>query len=120
MAIKIVVADKVGFTVAGVSNDADGNEVEFDFKLTAKRLKGPELIEQQKSLIIAEAKSGTATAIAEILPNLITNWSGPRDESDAPLAYSPAALTTMLENYSGMAMLIWRAYLANVGAKAKN
>lgn len=120
MAIKIVVADKVGFTVAGISNDADGNEVEFDFKLTAKRLKEAEIIELQKNLMTDAAKSGNHTAVAEKLGELITNWSGPRDESDAPLAYSPAALTTLLESYNGMGLLIWRAYLANVGAKAKN
>lgn len=120
MAIKFSVENKVGITVEGVLNNADGNEIEFDLKLTLKRLKEAEFLQVQKHLMEEAAKSGNHSAVAEKLIELTTNWSGPRDESDAPLAYTPTNLKTLLECYSGLELMIWQKYREKRGARAKN
>lgn len=120
MAIKITVSDKVGFTVQGTINDADGTAQAFDFSLTAKRLDEDAINALQAALVLRASKEANHAALIDELTKIVTNWSGVRDESDAPLAYTPELLTQLLTANRGLAMLVWRTYLADVGAKEKN
>ena len=120
MAITIKVSDKVGFSVKGCANDADGTEQGFDFTLTAKRLKETELATLQATLVADAIKTGNNAKLMAELAKLITNWSGVRDETDAAMAFSQQALADLCESYKGLALLIWHSYNTSVGAKAKN
>ena len=120
MAIKITIADKVGFAVKGAINDADGKEQPFEFNLTAKRLDEDALSAAQSLLIVDAAKTGNHGAITDQLVEIVTNWSGVRDDSDAPMPYTPEALRTLLKAHRGLGLLVWRTYLTESGAKEKN
>lgn len=120
MAIKITISDKVGFAVKGIINDADGKEQPFDFNLTAKRLDEEALNATQTILVTDAAKTGNHGAITDQLIDIITNWSGVRDETDAPLPYSADAMRSLLKSHRGLALLVWRTYLSESGAKEKN
>ena len=120
MAIKITVSDKVGFAVKGTLNDADGKEQPFNFGLTATRLDEEALNAAQIALVENAAKTGNHAAINDQLVSLITNWEGVRDESDAPLAYTPELLRTLLKAHRGLGLMAWRAYINESGAKEKN
>ncbi len=122
MAIKITISDKVGFKVKGAFNDADGTEQEYEFSLTANRLTEDEINKIQHELVADAAKTGNHTAVVGCLTDrIITNWGAQvRDETDAPMPYTPAAFATLCQAYKGLGLQVWQAYLANVGAKAKN
>lgn len=120
MAIKIIISDKVGFTVKGTINDADGKEQPFDFTLTAKRLDEDALGAAQSLLVVDAAKTGGHTAVIEKLAEITTNWTGVRDESDAQVPYSADTLRALLKSHRGLGLLIWRTYISEAGAKEKN
>lgn len=128
MAISIKVSDKVSFTVVGQTNDADGESAAFEFTLTAHRLGDKALQALQSELSKAVAKDGNHNAVTDKLcaiddagaPVLITNWQGVRDATDAPLAFNPQNLRTLLDSYRGLNMLVWHTYLRDSGAKEKN
>jgi len=122
MAIKITISDKVGFKVKGVFNDADGSEQDFEFTLTAKRLPEADINKIQHELVTDAAKTGNHSAVIACLADrIITNWgTDVRDETDAPMPYTPAGFATLCQAYKGLGLHTWHTYLANVGAKAKN
>lgn len=120
MSIKITIANKVGFTVKGTINDADGKEQPFDFTLTAARLGEDELSAAQQKLVEDAGQTGNHKAIAEKLVELVTNWTGVRDDTDAPLAYSAEHFAQLLAAYRGLGLIIWRTYLTESGAREKN
>ncbi len=120
MAFKYTVAEKFAFTVKGTVNDIDGKEEEFEIKFFAHRRDAETCDAIQAGLIAAAAKTGTHTAVNEKLAELVYNWDGPRDETDAPVPFSTDALAHILKSNSGLGLLIWHGYRANVGAKAKN
>lgn len=120
MAIKITISDKVGFAVKGILNDADGKEQPFDFNLTARRLNEDDLSAAQAALVVEAAKTGSHGAVADKLAEIVTNWGGVRDDTDAPMPYSQEALLTLFKSHRGLALLVWRTYLHESGAKEKN
>lgn len=120
MAIKITVSDKVGFTVEGAINDADGNSQPFKFGLTAKRLDEDESAKIQARLVLQAAKDGHHKGLIDELKKLITNWTDVRDDKDAPVAFTAKAFGELLNTHRGLAMLVWRTYLNEQGAKEKN
>lgn len=120
MAIKITVSDKVGFTVQGAINDADGNSQPFEFGLTAKRLDENESVKIQSRLVLQATKDGHHKGLIDELKKLVTNWTDVRDDKDAPVAFSSKAFGDLLTAHRGLAMLVWRTYLNEQGAKEKN
>jgi len=120
MSIKIIISNKVTFPVKGVTNDADGAEQEFDFTLTAHRKGDKDLQEIQKALLEESGKPGAEALVINKLSELITNWSGVRDESDASMAYDAAAFERLCTSYKNLSVMIWHAYNLHVGARAKN
>lgn len=120
MAITITVSDKVGFKVKGTLNDADGNSQDFEFGLTAKRLDEDEITALQAELVVQATKEGNHKSLIAKLLGLITNWSDVRDEANATIAFTPDAFEQLLRAHRGLALLVWRTYLAEQGAKEKN
>lgn len=124
MPIKITLRDAVGFKVKGVVNDETGTPQDFEFFLTAKRLKAGELDDAIKRLeqpvtVQGEAPSQPYTRATELLADVITGWQGVRAEDDTPMPYSADALRTLCE-LPGLPMLIVSAYFGEVAARAKN
>ena len=122
MAIKITISDKVGFKVKGIFNDADGAEQEFEFTVIAKRFPEDEINQIQKDLMLETAKTGNHAGVTQCLSErIITNWGADvRDETDAPMPYTPSAFAQLCQSYKGLNVHIWQTYIANVGAKSKN
>lgn len=111
MAIKIIVSNIVGFKVKGTINDAAGIAQPFDFSLTCKRLNAEQ--------IQAKLKSDTDTSITDFMVDVVSGWSGVKDEDDKQLPYSEEALRQLFE-IAGVAGVSFRTYMSEVGAKEKN
>lgn len=111
MAIKIQVSDTVGFKVKGVINDASGTPQPFDFGLTCKRL--------DTDQIQAKIKGEADASLADFMCDVTHDWSGVRDADDKPLLYSDAHLRQLCK-IPGVAVLAYRTYMQEVGAKEKN
>lgn len=131
MSIKIIVSNKVGFTVKGEVNDENGQSQPFEFKLTARRFDEEEMAITQAALLVGIGKVGNHQPIVNLLcgsdaddteakPALITNWSGVKDEDNAELAFNSERLRQLIKANRGLAGLIWRTYQAEAGAKEKN
>lgn len=127
MAISIKVADKVGFTVSGQTNTADGESEPFEFTLTANRLdeQAMQALESELSKAVADAGNHQPVtdklcAVKDDKPVLITNWAGVRDETDAPLAFSAQALRSLLNSRQGLNMIVWHTYRRDSKAREKN
>lgn len=114
MAFKIAVANKVLVNVKGsFKGETPGSKVEYDFDLKMKRLDQEQINER--------VGSGSIT-IAGFIEELSEDWfrqSLILNEDDTPAAFSPDALKAMLRQ-PGMSVAIYQAYLAQVGAQAKN
>lgn len=109
MAIKITVSDKVRVKVAGTIADAAGPQP-FEFSFLAKRLNADELR--------GRLDESNETTVSAFLAELIDGWAGVRgDSGDIP--YSADALQQLLL-IPGLAMLMFRQYLTDCGARAKN
>jgi len=111
MSIKIVVSNTVAFTVKGTINDEAGIAQPFSFKLTCMRL------EQEQ--ITNKLKSESDASITDFLVDVVEDWSGVKDADDKSLPYSEASLRQLCK-ISGVAMVAFQTYMAEVGAKAKN
>lgn len=113
MSIKIVVAPKVKFKVKGTFADETGKDVPFDFTLTAKRLDTDQIAE--KTSLGADA----TTSVRDFVKEVVEDWSGVNDADGQALPFSTDALDGLLR-LPGVALLVFRAFLDNNGAKEKN
>ena len=111
MSIKIVVSNTVAFSVKGTINDSAGIAQPFSFKLTCLRLEQEQITNKLK----ADSESSTV----DFLVDVVEDWSGVRDADDKPVSYSEEALRQLCK-ISGVSAVAFHAYLAEVGAKAKN
>lgn len=111
MAIKIIISDTVGFKVKGTINDAAGIAQPFDFGLTCIRLDADQ--------IQVKLKSDSDASVTDFLCDVVSGWSGVKDADDKQIAYSEESLRQLCK-IAGVAAVIFRAYLAEVGAKEKN
>lgn len=123
MAIKIIVSDQVGFKVQGSINDAAGTPQPFDFRLVCTRLDADQIKDLVKpgnndSLVefLAGKKDAEGNQVSE---GIVKSWSGVQDGAGGALAYSADNLLALLK-ISGMAGLVFRTYMVEVGAKEKN
>lgn len=110
MAIKIVLSPLVKFKVQGTIKDAAGIDQPFSFSLTCRRL------DQDQIKVTLQDETQT---IIEFLAGVIEAWEGVRDEDDKTIEYSEDALKR-LALIPGVAVLAFRTYLTEVGAKEKN
>lgn len=113
MSIKIVVAPKVKFKVKGTFADENGKDLPFDFTLTAKRLDTDQIAEQ--TALGADAN----TSIRDFVKGVVEDWSGVNDADGQAIPFSTDALDSLLR-LPGVALLVFRAFLENNGAKEKN
>ena len=109
MATKLVVSDHVAFRVRGVLTGESGGSESIDFGVTARRMKHDEL---------QEVLRGTPRD-AEFVRSVATGWRGVKDAEDRDVPFSAEGLDQLLQIH-GVAALIARAYLDEVGARAKN
>lgn len=120
MAIKIAVANIVGFTVEGREQDPDGNPTDFSVKFIAKRLKQKELDALDVELTGAVTATGHYQPITDKLATLVTNWDDVRDDAGANVAYTEAGLRDLFDAHPGLNLLAWRLYKVHCGCIAKN
>lgn len=116
MGISIVISDSVRFKVAGSMNGADGKPQQFDFWLTARRLKDTDDVQQH---LDAMRGSDSKTPITDAMLGVLRDWSGVNDEQGQPMAFAEDAARRLL-NIPGLASLVHATYLREVGAKEKN
>lgn len=109
MTFRLSISDTVAVQVAGSIPDATGRPMPFSFTLTCRRLPASELRQQ------IEANELT---VPEFVAGVCQGWSGVQEEGGQPLAYSPAALTQLLD-VVGMAGVCFTAYVAACGAKGR-
>lgn len=110
MSFKLVVANKVRFSVKGVMPNEAGVFAPFEFTLEADRMGSTEL----QGL----ATDATRT-VADVLADKVKGWQGVTGPDGEPVPFGPEALGQLLD-VVGMAPLVLGAYVAACGAKAKN
>lgn len=111
MAIKIEIEDITLFPVTGFIRNSKGVNEKFDFQLKAKRLK---LDEVQEKL-----HEGSDQTISSFLQEVAIDWVGVMDANGAKIPFSEDSLMQLFK-IPGVAMLTYRAYLLEIGAKEKN
>lgn len=109
MAIKITVSDTVAIKVAGTYNDDSGAQP-FDFTLQARRLPPEDLRKRFQS---------AGETVEEFLLSVVTGWRGVKDD-DGDVPFTASALQRLFRSYANMPELAFAAYMADIGAKAKN
>lgn len=114
MSFNIEIEDKVSFKVKGFMNNAAGKPAAFDFAITARRLDTDEF----KDSIERVGADGDGS-VAAFLSDIATGWHGVNDGAGKPVEYSAEAMDRLCK-VPGMAALIFRAYMAEFGAKEKN
>lgn len=111
MAIKIVISNTVRFKVKGTIKDESGVDQPFDFSLTCMRLDSEQ--------IQSKLRSESDASVVDFLVDVVEDWSGVRDADDKPLPFTEDNLRALCR-IPGIASLIFRTYLIEVGAKEKN
>jgi hypothetical protein len=111
MSIKIVVSPRVKFKVRGTIKDEAGVDQPFDFWLTCRRLDTDAMQDKMR-------ERGDAS-ITEFMLEVIEDWAGVKDADDKPLQWSEDAWRALCRQ-PGVAMLSYRTYLTEAGAKEKN
>lgn len=111
MAIKIIVSDKVGIKVKGSIQNEAGAAQPFDFNLVCLRLDADE--------ISTRLKDDSDRSLVDFMTDVVEDWSGVRGADDKPMAYTEDNYRALCK-IPGVAMLAFRAYMADVGAKEKN
>jgi hypothetical protein len=110
MAIKIVVSNRVKFKVRGTVKDDAGVDQPFDFTLTCVRLDADALEVRLRERTLS---------IVDFMLGVIEDWAGVKDAEDKPLPWSEDAWRSLCL-IPGIAMLAYRTYLVEAGAKEKN
>lgn len=110
MSISIVVQDTVKFPVKGTERSAAGIEVPFNFSLVCDRLDAD---------AVAAIVQDDQRKISEFFTDITQDWDGVKDEDGKKLPYSPETLLLLFKK-PGLAGLVFRTYLSEIGAKEKN
>jgi hypothetical protein len=111
MAIKIIISDTVGFKVKGSINDEKGIAQPFDFTLKCKRLNADEIKDK-----LQDQSEATLT---DFMAEVVQGWAGVRDEDDKAMEFDTANFRTLC-SIPGVAAIVFKTYMAEVGAKEKN
>jgi hypothetical protein len=111
MAIKITVSNRVKFKVRGTVKDESGADIPFDFTLTCRRL--------DMDALQAKLRDRGDAPVSEFLLDVVEDWSGVKDADDKPLPWSEDAWRALCQ-IPGVALLAYRTYLVEAGAKEKN
>lgn len=110
MAIKISIGNIAKFKVEGTTKNETGADVPFSFSLECDRITSDQLAERIEQ---AEGK------FVEILAGVVRSWDDVKTDDGASVPYSVEALRELCL-LPGLARVAFNAYVANVGAKAKN
>jgi hypothetical protein len=112
MAYRLVIADIVEVPI-DFTLKSEREPVSFSFSLTCDRLQADE---------IRGRTAGKGKTLNDFLASVIKGWSGQKlvvDEAGVPASFNPESLAVML-NTSGVALVIYSAYLMACSAKGKN
>lgn len=112
MSIKIIVSDKLKFKVKGTIKDEEGRDQPFDFTLTCNRL-------NQDQINAKLGPMGDDPSVLDFMLQVIEDWQGVRDEENKPMPYTEDNYRGLCK-IPGMSVVVYRTYLAEVGAKEKN
>ncbi|MCX8018549.1 MAG: hypothetical protein N2690_11715, partial [Rhodocyclaceae bacterium] len=88
-----------------------GVDQPFDFSLTCMRLDADQ--------IQAKLRGESDASVTDFLVDVVEDWAGVKDQDDKMLPYSDANFRALCR-IPGLAALIFRTYLMEVGAKEKN
>ncbi|MCX8018548.1 MAG: hypothetical protein N2690_11710, partial [Rhodocyclaceae bacterium] len=88
-----------------------GVDQPFDFSLTCMRLDADQ--------IQAKLRGESDASVTDFLVDVVEDWAGVKDQDDKALPYSEANFRALCR-IPGLAALIFRTYLMEVGAKEKN
>jgi hypothetical protein len=111
MAIKITISDKVGIKVKGSIQNEAGAAQPFDFNLICQRLDADQ--------IALRLKDDSERSLIDFMLDVVEDWSGVRSDDDKPLPFSADNYRALCK-IPGVALIAFRTYLADVGAKEKN
>jgi hypothetical protein len=92
--------------------DESGTDKSLNFSLVCQRM--------TQSEISAKLRESVDEPILDVLSEIVQEWDGLRDVERKPVPYSEAALRSVCEQLPGLAGVMWRTYLTEVGAKEKN
>jgi hypothetical protein len=110
MSISIVVENTVKFPIKGNERNAQGVDVPFAFTLVCDRL---------DSDAVAAIVQDDQRKLADFFVDITQDWEGVKDADGKSLPYSAATLAALCKK-PGLAALMFRTYLTEIGAKAKN
>ena len=111
MAFQLIERNTVAVAIKGILNDAaTGKPQPFDFILHCQRMDLPTL---QAALADKER------SVRDFVCSVAQGWSGVTGAEGATLPFTEAGLEQLL-NLPGMDALVFDAYLAQQGARAKN
>lgn len=111
MPIRINVADRVKFKVAGsITNEAGARDA-FEFSLIARRLDA-EALRQRLA-------PGSGELVSDFLADIVSGWSGVRDDAGAEIPFGDDALRQLLR-IPGLANIAMQAYTEEALARGKN
>lgn len=110
MGIRITVSDHVAFKVDGHITQDDGSAAAFQFTLHARRLLAGALKAQLDD---------EALLVPDFVASVATGWKGVLDDDGKEIPFSPDALRRLLD-IPGVAGLVFKRYLEEIGARAKN
>ncbi|GAA4419935.1 hypothetical protein [Acidovorax lacteus] len=108
----IKVSDTVRFPVRCTYKDEAGTDKTLNFSLVCQRLTQTE--------ISAKLRDSVDEPILDVLAEIVHEWEGLRDVERKPVPYSEDALRAVCDQLPGLAGVMWRTYLTEVGAKEKN
>lgn len=111
MAIKIIISDKVGIKVKGSIQNEAGAAQPFDFNLVCQRLDADQ--------ITLRLKDDGERSLVDFMLDVTEDWSGVKDADDKPLPFTADNYRALCK-IPGLALLAFRTYLTDVGAKEKN
>lgn len=110
MAFNLFYSPHVGVNVRGTLNDEEGIPQPFAFVLKCKRLPADDIkakVDDPEGLI------------SDFLLSVVEGWKGVNDPQGKPAEYSEEHMRQLLR-LPGVALMAFRCYLAEVGAKEKN
>lgn len=112
MAIKLVIDNKVTFTVKGTYKDAKGITKPFDFDLTCNRLDDDAFAEKVSA-------ATPDTSITDFMADVTEGWGRVTDDNGAPVEFTEAGFRTLCK-IPGVGRLCFDTFRQEVGVKAKN
>jgi hypothetical protein len=109
--IRITPPASVRFKVAGTTTDGKGESEDFGFMVDAIRLRDTHAVRELETAIQEADRAGSKTPITDALVPRMTGWTGPVDDMDQPVEFTPENCRAVL-NQPGIAALVLDRFIA--------